>query len=97
MILNKFVPVLCLIMVSMPIIAAEKSPIGPELAPMEVGRLVKAYPMLTQNNAMAPGGIGVILWGCDYSVGRALITITVTTSTSDPMPCKRKVVFGNPN
>ena len=75
-------------------VAADKVPVGPELAAPQIGVLLKAYPMLTQNNPMAPEGIGVMLWGCDYLVGRAKITITITTRPSDPMPCKRKVRFG---
>lgn len=47
------------------------SPVGPELAPREIGDLLKAYPILTQSNPLAPGGVGVMLWGCDYVVGKA--------------------------
>ena len=74
-------------------LGADKVPTGPELASKEIGHLLKAYPMLTQNNPMYAGGVGVTLWGCDYQVGKALITITITTNPSDPMPCKRKVAF----
>jgi len=42
-------------------------------------------------------GVGVTLWGCDYQVGKAVITITITTQPSDPMPCKREVAFGESN
>jgi hypothetical protein len=76
-------------------LAADKVPIGPELASLEIGILVKAYPIVTQNNPQSPLGVGVILWGCDYLVGKAKITITITTQPSDPMPCKRKVKFGS--
>ncbi len=68
-------------------LAADKVPVGPELAPREIGVLLKAYPMIL-------GGVGVMLWGCDYQVGKAMITITITTEPGDPMPCKRKVAFG---
>jgi hypothetical protein len=74
-------------------LAADKVPTGPELAPREIGTLIKAYPLLTQNNPLAIEGVGVMLWGCDYQVGKARITITITTKPSDPMPCKRKVAF----
>jgi hypothetical protein len=74
-------------------LGADKNPTGPELAPKEIGHLIKAYPMLTQQNPMAPGGVGVLMWGCDYMVGKATITITVTTSPGEPMPCKRTVAF----
>ena len=69
-------------------------PVGPELAPREIGVLLKGYPMLTQSNPTAPQGVGVMLWGCEYQVGRAVITTTITTQPGDPMPCKRKVAFG---
>jgi hypothetical protein len=78
---------------SFPTFGADKSPNGPELAPKEIGHLLKAYPLLTQNNPEAIGGVGVLLWGCDYLVGKATITITITTGVHDPMPCKRKVAF----
>jgi hypothetical protein len=71
----------------------QPKPVGPELAPPTIGYLLRAYPILTQNNPEAIGGVGVLLWGCDYLVGRAKITITYTTSAGDPMPCKRKVRF----
>jgi len=69
-------------------------PVGPELAPREIGVLLKGYPMLTQQNPLTPGGVGVLLWGCEYQVGRAMVTINITTDPGDPMPCKRKVAFG---
>ncbi|HVW53052.1 MAG TPA: hypothetical protein VHC91_22080 [Trinickia sp.] len=69
-------------------------PVGPELAPREIGVLLKGYPILTQSNPNAPQGVGVMLWGCEYQVGRAVITTTITTQPGDPMPCKRKVAFG---
>jgi hypothetical protein len=88
--------VLSLIIAAMPIIAAaDKSPIGPELAPKEIGLLLKGYPMVLQQNPQAIGGVGVLMWGCDYQVGKAMITITVATHPGDPMPCKRKVSFGD--
>ena len=68
-------------------------PVGPELAGREIGYLLRAYPILTQNNPEASEGLGVMLWGCEYKVGGARITVTVTTQPSDPMPCKRKVAF----
>ena len=77
--------------------AADLVPIGPELAPPEVGVLVKAYPIAANTNPGSPYGVGVYLWGCDYRVGKALITVTITTQPSDPMPCKRKVKFGKPD
>ena len=48
---------------------------------------------LWQQNPMAPGGVGVLMWGCDYLVGKAKITITVTTNPGEPIPCKRTVAF----
>ena len=77
--------------------AADLHPIGPELAPRESGVLLKAYPLLTQNNPGSPLGIGVLLWGCKYLVGKSKITITITTQPSDSMPCKRRVAFGKSN
>ena len=67
--------------------ATDWVPGGPELAPREIGVLLRAYPIIIQ-------GVGVTLWGCDYRVGKAMITITITTEPRDPMPCKRKVAFG---
>jgi hypothetical protein len=89
----RLLPLCALVAVAFPALSADKNPIGPELAPKEIGHLIKAYPMLTQNNPQAPDGVGVLLWGCDYLVGKARITITITTRTSDPMPCKRQVAF----
>jgi hypothetical protein len=84
---------LMLVVTTVPTLGADKSPTGPEMAPKEIGHLLKAYPMLMQQNPMAPGGVGVLMWGCDYLVGKATITITVTTKPGDPMPCKRAVAF----
>jgi hypothetical protein len=84
---------LALVAAALPALGADKSPTGPELAPKEIGHLIKAYPMLTQNNPQAPEGVGVLLWACDHLVGKARITITITTHPSDPMPCKRQVAF----
>lgn len=78
-------------------LAEEKVPIGPELAPREIGVLLKAYPTLFQTNPLAPGGVGAILWSCEYRVGRAMITITHATEPGGPMPCKREVAFGEPH
>lgn len=75
------------------ILATDKIPIGPELAPREIGILLKAYPITIQQNPLAVGGVGVYLWGCDYNVGRAMITITIATKPGDRMPCKRRVTF----
>ena len=94
---HQFGIALGVLVAAVPLFAADKGPIGPELAPVEIGVLLKAHPMLSQTNSMAPGGIGITLWGCDYLVGKALITITITTNPGDPMPCKRKVAFGNSN
>ena len=91
--IQPLVSTVCVVCLSTASIAADKAPTGPELAPKEIGNLLKAYPMLTQNNPLAPEGVGVMLWGCDYQVGKARITITITTRPSDPMPCKRKVAF----
>jgi hypothetical protein len=79
------------------VLAADKGPVGPELAPREIGVLLKAYPISVQSNPLSPLGVGTTLWGCDYQVGKAVITITVATQPSDPMPCKRKVAFGESN
>jgi hypothetical protein len=49
--------------------------------------------MVMQQNPLAPGGVGVLLWGCDYRVGNARITVTLATNPGDPMPCKRTVAF----
>lgn len=76
-------------------LAADKVPVGPDLATREIGVLMKGYPMLTQQNPLAPGGVGVLLWGCEYRVGKSMITITITTNPGDSMPCKRKVAFGD--
>jgi hypothetical protein len=75
------------------VLAADKRPAGPELAPKEIGHLLKAYPLLIQKSPQAVEGVGVYLWGCDYQVGAAHITITISTQPRDPMPCKRKVTF----
>jgi hypothetical protein len=85
------------ILAAAPILAADKVPVGPELAPTEIVHLLRAYPMVTQSNPDAVGGSGVTLWGCDYLVGKAEITITIATAPSDPMPFKRKVAFGSSN
>ena len=74
--------------------AANLVPVGPELAPREIGVLLKAYPLEVQTNPLAAEGEGVTLWGCEYQVGRAKITIAITTDPGDPMPCKRKAAFG---
>ncbi|HEX4300957.1 MAG TPA: hypothetical protein VH327_08815, partial [Gammaproteobacteria bacterium] len=60
-------------------LAADKVPVGPELAPPEIGLLLKTYPIVTQNNSDSPLGIGILFWGCDYLVGKAKITITLST------------------
>lgn len=85
--------VLALLATALPAPATDKTPVGPELAPQEIGHLLKAYPITVQQNPESPIGVGVLLWGCDYQVGRAKITITIATSPRDPMPCKRTVAF----
>jgi hypothetical protein len=45
------------------VLAADKSPVGPELAPREIRVLLKAYPILVQ-------GVGVTLWGATIRSGR---------------------------
>lgn len=72
--------------------AQKKSPIGPELAPKEIGVLLKAYPISTLREPVT-GETWVSLWGCDYKVGQAIITIAISTEQGDSMPCKRKVMF----
>ena len=74
-------------------LAGDPKPVGPELAPKQVGELLRAYPITVQQNPMAPGGVGTLLWGCDYQVGNARITLTIATQAGDPMPCKRRVAF----
>jgi len=91
--MNRFGASLVSMAAAFPTLGADKSPTGPELAPKEIGRLIKAYPMLTQTNPESIGGVGVLMWGCDYLVGKAQITITITTGPRDPMPCKRQVAF----
>ena len=76
--------------------AQTKSPIGPELAPKEIGVLLKAYPMATLRLPV-DGTTWVSLWGCDYKVGQAIITLTYSTKNGDPMPCKRKVQAKGPS
>lgn len=82
-----------LVITAIPALAGDRKPTGPELAPREIGYLLKAYPLAAQTNPDSPAGVGVLLWGCDYMVGKARITITISTQPSDPMPCKRKVAF----
>jgi len=89
----RFATSLVLAFIAAPLPAADKSPVGPELAPKEIGHLLKAYPITVQQNPEAAGGVGVLLWGCDYQVGKARITITVTIYPGDPMPCKRTMAF----
>ncbi len=91
---RRFACVLSVLVIAVtPALAGDMKPVGPELAPPEIGVLVKAYPLELQTNVLAPGGVGVLLWGCDYMVGKAQITITITTNPGDAMPCKRKVAF----
>ena len=70
-------------------------PVGPELAPPQIGHLIKAWPLEMQTNALAPGGVGVIMWGCKYRVGKAQITLAPIVQPGDPMPCKRELKFTN--
>ena len=74
--------------------AEQLRPIGPELAPAQIGFLLRAKPMEVQTNPLAPGGEGVTLWECRYRVGRAIISLAVSTSPTAPMPCKRESRFG---
>jgi len=89
--LTKFVASITLLVFSS--IASALNPEGPELAQKQIGLLLKAYPLSVNSNPNAIGGVYVMLWACDYQVGSALITITITTGPGDPMPCKRKVMF----
>ncbi len=73
--------------------ASCETPTGPELAKQQLGYLLRAYPIAVQTNPQNLMGVGTTLWGCKYKVGRALITVTISTNPSDPMPCKRKVAF----
>ncbi len=73
--------------------SAAPHPVGPELAPPQVGHLLRAWPLATNTNPLAPGGIGVMEWACEYRVGTAHITLAPTTQPGDPMPCKREVLF----
>jgi len=46
-----------------PVLATDRNPTGPELAPKEIGHLLKAYAMVMQQSPLAAGGVGVLLWG----------------------------------
>lgn len=92
--LTQSLALIFMVAAALPIIAADEQACGPELAPKQIGILLKAHPVTIQTNPEAIGGVGPLLWGCDYQVGRAYITITIATHPSDPMPCKRKVAFG---
>ena len=77
---------------AVPTMGADKTPTGPELAPKEIA---PAQSLSTGVATEPPGdtrcrGSHV---GCDYLVGKAKMTITVTTHPGDPMPCKRTVAF----
>jgi len=77
----------------LPVLAyADKHPTGPELAGKEIGILLQAIPAFYQTNTFA-GAVGPYIWNCVYQVGRAQITLSITTEPGAPMPCKRKVVF----
>lgn len=73
--------------------AAQLRPVGPELAPTQIGYLLKAAPLELQTNPLAVGGTGVTMWACEYRVGHSDITLAPTTQPGDPMPCKREVRF----
>lgn len=76
-----------------PAFAACKNPIGPELATKQIGNLLRAYPIGTQTNPLSSVPVGTTIWACKYKVGRALITVNMTTQPNAPMPCKFKVEF----
>jgi hypothetical protein len=70
-----------------------RKPVGPELAPKQIGYLLSAGPQVIQQSPAYFEGVGALAWHCDYRVGNAQITLIVATHPSDPMPCKRKVTF----
>lgn len=60
-----------------------------QAAPSEIGHLLRAYPIAMRTS---PFDGTSTTWACEYQVGNAVITTTITTKDGTP-PCKLQKEF----